>query len=110
VEGSVVRFGSQDLLFGDPLDDMVVEGEPLSIEFGVVDVVPFMYICADMGDDGEEVVGAIPIIGFVGDGVGCVWGHVEGYGKTDVFVYFCLSTIEALPMLDRGYELEGLVP
>jgi hypothetical protein len=85
---------------------MVVESKPLSIEFSVVDVMPFVYVCADMRDDGEEVVGTIPIIGFVGDGVGCIGSHIERYGEADMFVYFCLSTIEALPTLDQRKRTE----
>jgi len=51
-----VRFRTEDCFFGDPFYDVVVEGEPVAVEFGVVYVVTFMDICADVGDDGEEVV------------------------------------------------------
>ena len=51
-----VRFGTEDGFFGDPFYDVVVEGEPVAVEFGVVYVVTFMDVCADVGDDCEEVV------------------------------------------------------
>ena len=66
----------QDEIFSHPFYDMVVEGEPLTIEFCVVYVVTFMDVCADMGDDCEEVVGTISIIRFLRDCVGCIGSHV----------------------------------
>src|SRR5277367_2465542 len=66
--GVGVRFGTEDDFFGDPFYDVVVEGEPFAVEFGVVYVVTFMDVCADVGDDCEEVVCAVSVVGLVGDG------------------------------------------
>ena len=94
-----VRFGTEDGFFGDPFYDVVVEGEPFAVEFGVVYVVTFMDVCADVGDDGEEVVCAVSVVGLVGDGVGGVRGHVQSYWESNVFIDLRLSTIKALTTL-----------
>lgn len=55
---------------------MIVKLEPFAVEFGVVYVVSFVDICADVGNDGEEIVGAVPEIVVVGDCMGGVGCHV----------------------------------
>ena len=95
----VVRFGTEDGFFGDPFYDVVVEGEPVAVEFGVVYVVTFMDICADVGDDCEEVVCAVSVVELMGDGVRSVGSHVQCYWESNVFIDFCLSTVKALATL-----------
>jgi hypothetical protein len=94
-----VRFGTEDGFFGDPFYDVIVEGEPFAVEFGIVDVVTFMDVCADVGDDCEEVVCAVSVVGLIGYGVGSVRGHVQCDWESNVFIDFCLSTIKTLTTL-----------
>lgn len=75
---------------------MVIEKEPFAVEFGVVYVVALVDVCADVRDDGEEVVRAVSIVGLIGDGVGGVGSHVQRYRESNVFIDFCLTAIEAL--------------
>ena len=89
----------EDFIFGDVLDDVIVEGEPFVIEFCVVYVVPFVDICANVGDYGEEIVCAVPIFRFVGNGVECVGGirrHIQSHREADMLIYLSLAAIETL--------------
>jgi len=75
---------------------MVIEHEPFAVEFGVVDVVTLVDVCANVGDDCKEIVCAVSIVRSIGDGMGGVGGHIQCYWESNVFVHFCLSTVKAL--------------
>jgi len=84
---------------------VVVEGEPFAVEFSVVYVVTFMDVCTDVGDDCEEVVCAVSVVGFIGNGVGSVGSRVQCYRESNMFIHFCLSTIKALTTLVTSSKL-----
>ena len=88
------RFGMEDGIFSDPFNDMIIESEPFAVEFGEVYVVAFVDVCANVGDNGEKIVRAVSAVGVVGEGVRGVGVHVQCYWKTNVLVYFCLSTVK----------------
>lgn len=92
----MLRFGTEDRVFGDPFYGVVVEKEPFAVEFGVVYVVALVDVYTDVRDDGEEVVCAVSIVGLIGDGVGGIGSHVQRYREPNMFIDFCLAAIEAL--------------
>jgi hypothetical protein len=55
---------------------MIVKLEPFTVEFGVIYVMSFMDVCADVGYYGEEIVGAISEVVVIGNCVGGVGRHV----------------------------------
>ena len=102
-----IRLGMQNSFFSDPFYYVIVEPEPFTVELGVINVMSFMNVCADMGDYREEIVCAISFVRGMGERVGSVGCHVQTDRESNVFINFCLSTIEALSsvLICRGYTL-----